>query len=111
MRIVRMPPVRYPRLMAASLSTHVLDTGTGRPASGVKVTVHRGDARIASGTTDADGRVRDLATGLEAGTYRLTFEVGSPFFKRVTLEVEIGDGHHHVPLLVSPYGVASYRGS
>jgi 5-hydroxyisourate hydrolase len=111
MRIVRMPPVRYARLMAGSLSTHVLDTGTGRPASGVKASLYRGDAPIASGTTDADGRILELARGLDAGTYRLVFEIASPFFKRVAMDIEIGDGPHHVPLLVSPYGIASYRGS
>ena len=97
--------------MAGSISTHVLDTGAGRPASGVRVTVSRGDDVVGEGTTDADGRIRDLATGLAAGTYRIAFEVASPFFARVALDVRIGDGHHHVPLLLSPYGIASYRGS
>jgi 5-hydroxyisourate hydrolase len=110
MRIVRMPPVRYARSMAGTLSTHVLDTGTGRPASGVTVELHRGDRLIASATTDGDGRIRELARDLAPGTYRLTFEVRSPFFSRVALDVEIGEGHHHVPLVVSPFGVASYRG-
>jgi 5-hydroxyisourate hydrolase-like protein (transthyretin family) len=54
--------------------------------------------------------VRELAGGLAPGTYRLVFEVTSPFFKRVALDIELGEGHHHVPLLLSPYGVASYRG-
>lgn len=97
--------------MAATISTHVLDTGTGRPASGVAVSVHRGDAVLASATTDADGRIGELARGLEPGTYRLVFEIASPFFRRVALDVEVGEGHHHVPLLISPYGIASYRGS
>lgn len=97
--------------MAATISTHVLDTGTGRPARGVTVSVHDGDRVVATGVTDGDGRVRELARDLAPGTYRLVFEVGSPFFKRVALDVEIGDGHHHVPLLISAYGVASYRGS
>jgi 5-hydroxyisourate hydrolase len=97
--------------MAATLSTHVLDTGAGRPASGVKVSLWKDDAPIASATTGADGRVRELARGLAPGTYRLVFEVTSPFFRRVALDVEIGEGHHHIPLLISPYGVTSYRGS
>jgi 5-hydroxyisourate hydrolase len=98
--------------MAGTISTHVLDTGAGRPTPGVKVSVWRDDALVAHGTTDEDGRIRELATGLAPGTYRLVFEVvSSPFFRRIALDVEIGDGHHHVPLLVSPYGVASYRGS
>jgi 5-hydroxyisourate hydrolase len=94
-----------------TISTHVLDTGAGRPASGVKVSVSKGDELVAQGTTDGDGRVRELASGLAPGTYRLVFEVRSPFFRRVALDVEIGEGHHHIPLLLSPYGIASYRGS
>ncbi|MBI2324539.1 MAG: hydroxyisourate hydrolase [Chloroflexi bacterium] len=97
--------------MAATLSTHVLDTGAGRPASGVKVSLARGDTVIATAITDADGRIRDLGRDLAPGTYRLVFEVTSPFFTRVALDVVLGEGHHHVPLLLSPYGVASYRGS
>jgi 5-hydroxyisourate hydrolase len=93
-----------------SLSTHVLDTGTGRPAAGVRVELSRAGAVLASAETDADGRAR-LADELEPGVYRIAFEPPSPFFRRVELEVELGDGHYHVPLLVSPYGCASYRGS
>ena len=93
-----------------SLSTHVLDTGNGRPAAGVAVSLHRGDEEIASASTDGDGRAR-LADALEPGVYRLAFHPPSPFFRRVELEVELGDGHYHVPLLVSPYSCASYRGS
>jgi 5-hydroxyisourate hydrolase len=94
-----------------SLSTHVLDTGAGRPAVGVRVEVFRGDERIAVAETGVDGRVAELAAGLDPGPYRLVFHPPSPFFRRVELEVELGDGHHHVPLVVSPYGCASYRGS
>lgn len=97
--------------MAGTLSTHVLDTGTGRPAPGVSVALYRDDTVVASGTTDADGRIRELGRGLAPGTYRLVFVVTSPFFTRVALDVELGEGHHHVPLLVSPYGIASYRGT
>lgn len=97
--------------MAGTLSTHVLDTATGRPAAGVTVSLSRGDAVVGTATTDADGRIGELAGGLEPGTYRISFELASPFFRRVALDVEIGEGHHHVPLLVSPYGIASYRGS
>jgi 5-hydroxyisourate hydrolase len=93
-----------------SLSTHVLDTGTGRPAVDVAVSLHRGDEEIASASTDGDGRAR-LADALEPGVYRLAFHPPSPFFRRVELELELGDGHYHVPLLVSPYSCASYRGS
>jgi 5-hydroxyisourate hydrolase len=96
--------------MTISLSTHVLDTGTGRPAPGVRVELHRGDDRVAAGETDADGRAR-LAEGLEPGSYRLVFHPPSPFFRRVELELELAEGHYHVPLLVSSYGCATYRGS
>jgi 5-hydroxyisourate hydrolase len=97
--------------MTATLSTHVLDTSRGEPVAGITVTVFRDDERVGQGTTDADGRVRELAAGLERGTYRLVFDLPSPFFKRVALDVELGDGHHHVPLLLSAYGVTTYRGS
>lgn len=93
-----------------SLSTHVLDTGAGSPAADVAVSLHRGDEMLAEMRTDAEGRAR-LADGLEPGVYRLVFHPPSAFFRRVELEVELGDGHHHVPLLVSPYSCASYRGS
>ena len=96
--------------MSTSLSTHVLDTGGGHPAAGVAVRLFRGDEEIAAVMTDADGRAR-LADELEPGTYRLVFHPPSPFFRRVELELELGEGHHHVPLLVAPYGCATYRGS
>jgi 5-hydroxyisourate hydrolase len=97
--------------MSASLSTHVLDTSRGRPASDVQVEVSAGGRRIASATTDSDGRVSELARELEPGLYTLVFHPPSPFFRRVELEVELEDGHYHVPLLVSPFSCASYRGS
>ena len=93
-----------------SLSTHVLDTGKGRPAAGVRVELHRGSDLVAAGETDADGRIARLAE-VEPGSYRLVFHPPSPFFTRVELEVELKEGHYHVPLLVSPYSCASYRGS
>ena len=94
-----------------SLSTHVLDTERGRPAAGVRVELYRGDDRLAEQATDDDGRIADLAPQLEPGVYRLVFHPPSPFFRRVELEVELGEGHTHVPLLVSSYACASYRGS
>ncbi len=93
-----------------SLSTHVLDTAAGRPAEGVRVELLRGGELVAAADTDGDGRAR-LAEELEPGVYRIAFAPPSPFFRRVELEVELGDGHYHVPLLISPYGCASYRGS
>ena len=97
--------------MTASLSTHVLDTGAGRPAVGVKVEVFLDDELVGGGETDDDGRIVELAAGLEPGDYRLVFHPPSPFFRRVALDISLGDGHHHVPLLVSPYSCSSYRGS
>ncbi len=97
--------------MTVSISTHVLDTAAGRPAPGVRVELARRREVVASGETDADGRIGELARGLEPGRYELVFWPPSPFFRRVELELDLEDGHYHVPLLVSPYGCASYRGS
>ena len=96
--------------MSCSLSTHVLDTATGRPAVGVAVELLSDGTAVASAETDVDGRAR-LADRLAPGTYRLVFHPPSPFFTRVELQVELSEGHYHVPLLVSPFGCASYRGS
>ncbi len=96
--------------MTVSLSTHVLDTERGRPASGVLVELFGGGERVAAGETDADGRIGALAE-VEAGTYRLVFHPPSPFFRRVELEVVLAEGHYHVPLLLSPYSCTTYRGS
>jgi 5-hydroxyisourate hydrolase len=109
------------------LTIHVLDTSTGLPASGVKVELarHEGGVFVALGerSTDADGRVRDfLAAGqLAQATYRLRFFT-EPYFTAsgrssffpwvdVVFTVQALDRHHHVPLLVSPFGYATYRGS
>jgi len=93
------------------ISTHVLDTGRGEPARGVRVELFRGPELVAEGKTDDDGRIRDLAEA-EAGTYRLVFHPDSPFFGRVEAEIRIEPGrHYHVPLLLSPYACTIYRGS
>lgn len=97
--------------MSVSISTHVLDTADGAPARGVRVEVLRGDEQLAAGETDADGRIAALAEHLDPGNYSLVFHPPSPFFTKVELEVELADGHHHIPLLVSPYGCVTYRGS
>jgi 5-hydroxyisourate hydrolase len=97
--------------VSASLSTHVLDTERGRPADDVRVELHEGGELVGEGRTDDDGRIPELGTGLQPGVYRLVFHPPSPFFRRVELEVELGEGHTHVPLLVSSYACASYRGS
>jgi 5-hydroxyisourate hydrolase len=96
--------------MSCSLSTHVLDTAAGKPAAGVPVELRLGDDVVAAVETGADGRAR-LADELEPGAYVLAFSPPSPFFRRVELTVELEDGDYHVPLLISPYGCASYRGS
>ncbi len=97
--------------MTVSISTHVLDTGRGEPAAGVRVELAQSRDVVASAETDDEGRVRELATDLEPGRYELVFWPPSPFFTRFEVELELVDGHYHVPLLVSPYGCASYRGS
>ncbi len=96
--------------MTVSVSTHVLDTGAGKPAAGVAVALVREGVTVVAAQTDADGRAR-LGEGLEPGIYGVVFQPRSPFFRRVELEVVLDDGHYHVPLLVSPYACASYRGS
>lgn len=102
----------------AGITTHVLDTALGRPAAGVPITLHRGDTLLAEGHTDADGRMRVLAPEeVTAGTYRLTFHTHAynpdGFFPAVTIEFRVADTaqHYHVPLLLSPFGYSTYRGS
>ena len=97
--------------MSCSLSTHVLDTAAGRPADGVAVELLRDGDTVSSAETDADGRAR-LAEVLTPGRYRLVFHPPSAFFRTVEYELELdADRHYHVPLLVSPFSCASYRGS
>jgi 5-hydroxyisourate hydrolase len=93
-----------------TLSTHVLDTEQGRPAGGVRVALYHDAALVGEGVTDDDGRIQELAAG-PAGVYLLVFHPPSPFFRRVELELSLDEGHHHVPLLVSSYACATYRGS
>ncbi len=116
--------------MAAKLSTHVLDTVTGRPAAGVRVELHRLDGSadkqaVADVTTDADGRAMLLtATAMVAGRYRLLFHVGDHFARAgnadagrfldvvpVLFRVDDAAAAYHVPLLVSPWAYSTYRGS
>jgi 5-hydroxyisourate hydrolase len=99
---------------APTISTHVLDTARGEPAGGVLVELYRNGDLLSAQETDRDGRIADLAgRPLEAGRYRLVFHPPSAFFACVELEVVVDDPerHYHVPLLVSPYSCASYRGS
>jgi len=100
--------------MQPSISTHVLDTATGQPARGVRVELYRGSTLLSAQQTGTDGRIADLVQGtLESGAYRLVFYPPSPFFNKVEIEVSIADvgKHYHIPLLVSPYGCTTYRGS
>jgi 5-hydroxyisourate hydrolase len=96
--------------VSATLSTHVLDTDQGEPAAGVRVELYRSGELVAAAETDGDGRIVALAE-VEPGTYRLVFAPPSRYFRRVELEVELAEGHHHVPLLVSSYSCVAYRGS
>ena len=98
----------------ARLSTHVLDTAKGRPAAGVEVRLYD-DSRnlLKTATTDADGRAL-MDENLAAGVYELVFDVGvSDFLNQIVVRFGIADGtaKYHVPLLVSPYGYTTYRGS
>jgi 5-hydroxyisourate hydrolase len=113
----------------SAITTHVLDTSLGRPGHGIAVTLERrgpdGDwSLVGRGLTDSDGRARDLVSSdsrVEAGIYRLTFDTRSyfdsllitGFYPEVRIVFEIADPaeHHHVPLLLSPYGYSTYRGS
>jgi 5-hydroxyisourate hydrolase len=95
-----------------SISTHVLDTEHGQPARGITVELYRGGELLAVRETDEDGRIADLAgDDLGPDVYKLVFHPRSPFFRRVEVDVELGEGHHHVPLLLAPYSCAIYRGS
>ena len=97
----------------ATLSSHVLDTAVGRPASGISVTLLDPSGQpLADAVTDGDGRIGSLGGELPPGDYRLRFEVGGPFYPEVVIAFRItADEHHHVPLLLSPYGYTTYRGS
>ena len=108
----------------SGITTHVLDTSLGTPAEGIRVKLQFEGAVVGSGVTDADGRVRELVpdgTPLPPGVYRLTFLVGEYFTAAgreafypevvVNFHVVAGAGHYHVPLLLSPFGYSTYRGS
>ena len=103
-----------------SISTHVLNTSTGRPAEGVPVELAQRGAGggwtvLGSSKTDADGRCKDLPVpDTTAGTVlRLNFTTEGPFFPEVSIvfDVDPVQAHYHVPLLLNPYGYSVYRGS
>lgn len=98
------------------ITTHVLDTAKGRPAAGVRIVLVRDGNVLFDGVTDDDGRAR-LLDRAEAGTYRLTFDTGGynpgGFFPEATIvfTIDAPEHHYHVPLLLSPFGYSTYRGS
>jgi 5-hydroxyisourate hydrolase len=100
-------------MAGVTLSTHILDTEVGEPAGGIKVGLYRGQQLISLQETDADGRIANLfETDFHPGDYRLAFYVEGGFFERVELTVAIvEERHYHIPLLLSSYACASYRGS
>jgi 5-hydroxyisourate hydrolase len=99
----------------SQVTTHVLDTAAGRPAVGVVVSLEGDGGVVARGQTGADGRIGDLGPDqLEPATYRLRFDTSarSTFFPEVVVAFAIADDTHvHVPLLLSPFGYSTYRGS
>lgn len=110
--------------MKSSITTHVLDTSTGKPAEGVPVRLERRNGQrweeVGAGITDADGRVSDLVgESVQPGVYRLSFESSAYFgnkdhyypIVRIEFHYRDDDRHHHVPLLLSPFGYSTYRGS
>lgn len=111
--------------MKSPITTHVLDTANGHPASGIKVTLEIEENNswkvLASGKTNDDGRISDLLPAGEPakkGKYRVTFEVGDYFTDHnfysdvpIIFHLNNPDEHYHIPLLLSPYGYTTYRGS
>jgi len=111
----------------SDITTHVLDTSRGRPAAGFQVDLQfkSGDAwkTLGSGRTDGNGRCSGLLGGnpLQAGSYRLLFNAGDyyrelrveTFYSEIAIVFEVADPetHYHVPLLISPFGYSTYRGS
>ena len=111
-----------------TISTHVLDTSVGRPAAAIAVQLLRQQGsnwlEVFRGETNGDGRVPALlpaGTSAGAGAYRLTFDIGGyfqrggveSFYTTIAIDFTLrdADAHYHVPLLVSPYGYSTYRGS
>jgi 5-hydroxyisourate hydrolase len=107
-----------------SLSTHVLDTTLGRPAAGIRVTLEREGVMVGSDVTDEEGRIREFRTTgalLDSASYRMRFAVAEywkksgteSFYPEIVINFTISTdkGHYHVPLLLSPFGYTTYRGS
>lgn len=112
-------------MKASALTTHVLDTASGRPAAGVRIELFRieegGAVKLAERVTNADGRTDAPLLAAEAfrpGRYELRFHIGAHFggagfldVVPVAVRLEAGQGHYHIPLLCSPWSYATYRGS
>ena len=104
-----------------SVSTHVLDSVSGRPAAGIAVRLFAGEELLAEGITDDDGRCRLVEGPTAAGRHRLVFATGAwfarqdreTFYPEVVLSFAVRDPdqHHHVPLLLAPFAYSTYRGS
>ena len=107
----------------SAITTHILDTSIGQPAPNVAVALENADGQVVGrGHTDQDGRLRTLLSEpLKSGRYRLSFDVEAyfessgrhTFYPVVQIDFEVRDAaqHYHVPLLISPYGYSTYRGS
>jgi 5-hydroxyisourate hydrolase len=111
----------------SAITTHVLDTSLGRPGAGIRIELHRKSddtwKLVGQGRTDANGRCGDLMGNEEPehGTYRLLFHAAEYFHEQnaetfyseipVIFEVSDSNRHYHVPLLISPFGYSTYRGS
>jgi 5-hydroxyisourate hydrolase len=115
-------------MQRSPITTHVLDTSKGCPAQGIQISLEKqintNWQNLASGITNTDGRVADLLSTekpFESGIYRLTFETSHYFAKQglksfypfvtVTFEIQNSEQHYHIPLLISPFGYSTYRGS
>lgn len=101
------------------VTTHVLDAALGRPAVGLRVRLESAAGEVVGeARTDDDGRVRDLGAALP-GVHRLVFSTGEwfaaagreTFYPEVVVTFALGEGHHHVPLLLSPFAYSTYRGT
>jgi 5-hydroxyisourate hydrolase len=127
LRLAALVPEEGDDVTGSTVSTHVLDAALGRPGAGVAVRLERllddgaPPEPVGTGTTDGDGRVGELASGVPAGSYRLSFDTAAyfagtgtdTFFPRVDIVFTVAgnSGHYHVPVLLSPFAFSTYRGS
>ena len=112
----------------SKITTHVLDTSKGKPAAGIPIALQKSKGKgtwetLATGVTNADGRIAEWLPkdkSLRSGIYQMVFDTGTyfksqkvkGFYPVVRIVFEISDNsHHHIPLLLSPFGYSTYRGS